>query len=129
LPQPVDVPGLQLLVPLAIPPVEPPASPHGAVRPTSKSYLPAEFEHDSGFFCQKRIGAWTEEDACNLLGTPLRRCPALDSNENVNGYILAYSDPAGSLDVVVDATGNVISLGLYSASFLQEIPRDPAPFN
>jgi len=131
--------------------------------------LPAEFERDSGFFCQKLIGAWTERDAYNLFGEPLRQRPAFDDDHTANGLIYAYSDPTGRyreieldfakdtgllrtvfvypwklswqdcrrtwgakvqsseanngrkfysyidrrLDVLVDPTGNVISLGLY----------------
>ncbi len=121
------------------------------------------------FFCQKLISAWTEQDAFNLLGSPLRRRPAFDADQSANGQILAYADPTGRyrlieldfaqntgllrtvfaypwkmrwqecrrlwgaqvqsteanrgrtfysyidrrLDVLVDAAGNVISLGLY----------------
>ncbi len=139
------------------------------LRPAPKSFLPAEFERDSGFFCQKLIGAWTERDAYNLLGAPIRRRPAFDADQTANGQILAYSDPTSRyrlieldfaqntgllrtvfvypwkmrwqecrhlwgaqvqsteankgrtfysyvnrrLDVLVDAAGNVISLGLY----------------
>ena len=151
------------------PSVPPSQSPHSMLRTSPKSFLPAEFERDSGFFCQKLISAWTERDAYNLLGAPLRRRPAFDADQSANGQILAYADPTGRyrlieldfaqntgllrtvfaypwkmrwqecrrlwgaqvqsteankgrtfysyvdrrLDVLVDAAGNVISLGLY----------------
>lgn len=131
--------------------------------------FPAEFERDSGLFCQKLIGAWADSDAYNLFGDPLRTRDAYDDDHNTDGRILAYSDPTGRyreieldfakdtgllrtvfvypwklswaecrrnwggkvqssgankgrtfysyvdrrLDVLVDASGNVISLGLY----------------
>ena len=183
----VMLPGRAVTLPPEVePPPPPPAPPAAAVpvptppgvaAPTTatpspaipKSLLPADFERDSGFFCQKLIGAWTEQDAYNLLGDPIRRRPAFDSGQGVNGHISAYSDPTGRyrlleldfaqdtgllrtvfvypkklswqdcrrlwgakvqsteankgrtfysyanrrLDVLVDATGNVISLGLY----------------
>ncbi len=155
--------------PLSAPSAPPPEASPSVLRPAPKSILPAEFEHDSAFFCQKLIGAWTERDAYNLLGSPTRRRPAFDADQTTNGQILAYSDPTSRyrlieldfaqntgllrtvfvyprkmrwqecrhlwgaqvqstgankgrifysyvdrrLDVLVDAAGNVISLGLY----------------
>ncbi|HUB34397.1 MAG TPA: hypothetical protein VMA31_15270 [Bryobacteraceae bacterium] len=168
-PRPVSVPALSLPAPSAIPSNQPPANPRATGLNPLKAYFPPEFEHDSAFFCQKLIGAWTEDDAYNLLGAPLRRRSAFDSDRSVNGQILAYADPTGHyrqieldfaqntgllrtvfvypfrmswqecrrlwganvqsteankgrtfysyvnrrLDVLVDAGGNVISLGLY----------------
>ena len=139
------------------------------LRRAPRPVLPAEFEQDSGFFVQKLIGAWTNRDAYNLFGDPLRSRDALDDDRRPDGRIFAYSDPTGryreveldfardtgllrtvflypwkmswaecrrnwgakvqstgankgrifysyvdrKLDVLVDATGNVISLGLY----------------
>ena len=139
------------------------------LRRAPKPILPAEFERDSGFFCQKLIGAWTERDAYNLFGDPQRSRDAYDDDGKVDGRIYLYSDPTGRyreleldfakdsnllrtvfvypwklswaecrrnwgakvqsseankgrifysyvdrrLDVLVDAAGNVISLGLY----------------
>jgi hypothetical protein len=139
------------------------------LRRAPKPVLPAEFERDSGFFVQKLIGAWTDRDAYNLFGDPLRGRDSLDDDRKADGRIFAYSDPTGRyreieldfaretgllrtvflypwkmswaecrrnwgakvqsteankgrifysyvdrrLDVLVDATGNVISLGLY----------------
>jgi hypothetical protein len=139
------------------------------LRRAPRPILPAEFERDSGFFCQKLIGAWTNQDAYNLFGNPLRVRDALDDDRNPDGRIFAYADPTGRyreieldfardtgflrtvflypwkltwtecrrswgvkvqsteankgrvfysyvdrhLDVLVDASGNVISLGLY----------------
>ena len=154
-------------------PAPDPSSAPGEHRPVlrraPRPILPAEFERDSGFFCQKLIGAWTDRDAYNLFGAPLRQRPAFDDDRTANGVIYAYSDPTGRyreieldfekdtgilrsvflypwklswrecrdrwgarvesteanngrrfhsyvnrrLDVLVDAGGNVISLGLY----------------
>jgi hypothetical protein len=170
-PVPTPAPPAASPAPLALsaPSVPPAQSLHSILRPSPKSFLPAEFERDSGFFCQKLISAWTERDAYNLLGAPLRRRPAFDADQSPNGQILAYADPTGRyrlieldfaqntgllrtvfaypwkmrwqecrrlwgaqvqsteankgrtfysyvdrrLDVLVDAAGNVISLGLY----------------
>jgi hypothetical protein len=154
---------------LSVPSAPPPEAPRSLLRPATKSFLPADFERDSAFFCQKLIGAWTEQDAYNLLGAPIRRRPAFDADQTTNGQIVAYSDPTSRyrlieldfaqntgllrtvfvypwkmrwqecrhlwgaqvqstdankgrtfysyvdrrLDVLVDAAGNVISLGLY----------------
>jgi hypothetical protein len=149
------------------PSVEPEHRP--VLRRAPKPILPAEFERDSGFFVQKLIGAWTDRDAYNLFGNPLRARDSVDDDSNPDGRIYAYSDPTGRyreieldfardtgllrtvflypwkmswaecrhnwgakvqstdankgrifysyadrrLDVLVDASGNVISLGLY----------------
>lgn len=152
-----------------VPSVNPEAEHRPLLRRAPKPILPAEFERDSGFFCQKLIGAWTAGDAYNLFGDPRRVRDSFDDNHNADGRILAYSDPTGRyreieldfardtgllrtvfvypwkltwtechhtwngkvqsaeankgrmfysyvdrrLDVLVDASGNVISLGLY----------------
>ena len=130
---------------------------------------PAEFEQDSGIFCQKLIGQWTPEDAAALLGAPSATRAAYSDKRTVNGQIMAFDDPTNRyrqleldfdgdtgtlrtvfvypwkmtwqecrkiwsgnvsaadanqgrrfysylnrrLDVLVDATGKVISIGLY----------------
>jgi hypothetical protein len=165
-------------VPTAVPPK--PAVPSAAVsipdpdhrpvlRRAPRPVLPAEFERDSAAFTQKLIGAWTEPDAYNLFGEPLRQRPSYGDDGVENGRIVAYPDPTGRyreleldfakdtgalrtvfvypwkltwdqcrrqwggnvqattankgrkfysyvdrrLDVLVDPSGNVISLGLY----------------
>jgi hypothetical protein len=101
-------------VPLAAkvsPPERPPAAAPTADRPTDatggepdhrpvlrrapRPVLPAEFEKDSAAFCQKLIGAWTEPDAYNLFGEPLRSRPAVGDDGVANGRVIAYSDPTG----------------------------------
>jgi hypothetical protein len=133
------------------------------------SALPAEMETDSALYLQRRLGQWGEDEAVRLLGQPLRRRDALDSEKKPDGSIVAFSDPSERyrefeldfdresgrlravfvypwnmrwddcrrlwganvttadaangrrfhsyenrrLDVLVDRTGNVISLGLY----------------
>jgi hypothetical protein len=135
----------------------------------AKPALPAEAAQEMAFFCQKRIGQWTESDARKLLGTPVRSRLAFDEAKKTNGKILAFRDPTARyreleldfdsrtgtlrtvfvyphkmtfqdvrrrwqgevssaeapqgrtfysyanrrIDVLVDATGKVISLGLY----------------
>jgi hypothetical protein len=139
------------------------------LRRAPRPVLPAEFERDSAAFTQKLINAWTEPDAYNLFGEPLRQRPSYGDDGAENGRIVAYSDPTGRyreleldfakdtgalrtvfvypwrltwdqcrrqwggnvqattankgrkfysyvdrrLDVLVDPSGNVISLGLY----------------
>lgn len=54
---------------------------------------PAEFEKDSGSFCQLQIGRWKQADALALLGAPTADRPAYDDDHAVNGRILAFADP------------------------------------
>ncbi len=42
------------------------------LRRAPKPVLPAEFERESAVFTQKMIGSWTQPDAYNLYGDPLR---------------------------------------------------------
>ena len=76
----------------------PPAGPGGNRRtaplPLPKRFLPADFSADSGLFCQKRIGEWTQPDAYNLLGEPTRERPSLSEGAE-NGRIYAFNDPTG----------------------------------
>jgi hypothetical protein len=62
---------------------------HRAPRPV----YPADFELDSGLFCQKQIGQWKEAAALALLGAPSGDRPAFDDNQSINGRIYAFSDP------------------------------------
>jgi hypothetical protein len=134
-----------------------------------KPALPPEAAQEVAFFCQKRIGQWTESDARKLLGNPVRIRAAFDESKKANGKIYAFRDPTSRyreleldfesrtgtlrtvfvyphkmtfqdvrrrwhgdvnsaqapqgrtfysyanrrIDVLVDATGKVISLGLY----------------
>ena len=138
------------------------------LRRAPKPVFPSEFERNSALFCQKLIGLWTQPDAYNLFGEPLRERIVLDDGKE-SGRIYAFSDPTGQyrefeldfaketgllrsvfvypwkmtwtdcrkmwganvqstqankgrifhsyvnrrLDVLVDPSGNVISLGLY----------------
>jgi hypothetical protein len=65
------------------------------VRRTPRAVLPPEFQRDAAAFSQKLIGAWTEPDAYNLFGEPLRQRPAFGDDGVENGRIVAYSDPTG----------------------------------
>jgi hypothetical protein len=50
---------------------------------------------DPAMYSQKRIAEWTQPDAYNLFGEPLRERPAFDEERNENGRIFAYADPTG----------------------------------
>lgn len=87
------------------------------LRRAPKPIFPAEFERDSAAFCQKLIAAWTQPDAYNLLGEPLRERVAVDDDEVDNGRIYAFSDPTGryreiELDFAKD-TGLLRSVFVY----------------
>jgi hypothetical protein len=63
------------------------------------------------------IAAWTQPDAYNLLGEPLRERVALDDSDAENGRIYAFSDPTGryreiELDFARD-TGLLRSVFVY----------------
>ena len=97
------------------PPLEPEHRP--LLRRAPRPILPAEFERDSGFFCQKLIGAWTDRDAYNLFGDPIRGRDSFDDDRNADGRIFAYSDPTGryreiELDFAKD-TGLLRTVFLY----------------
>jgi hypothetical protein len=64
--------------------------------PPSRAF-PAEFQRESGLYCQKRIGQWKESDALALLGDPSRRRAASDDDgsDGGDGHILAFDDPTG----------------------------------
>ncbi|MBZ5581867.1 MAG: hypothetical protein LAQ30_06615 [Acidobacteriia bacterium] len=61
----------------------------------SGHFRPADLDRDSGAFCQKRIGRWTEKDATEALGPPERERAALGDGGAETGRILAFSDPSG----------------------------------
>jgi hypothetical protein len=65
------------------------------LRRAPKPILPVEFERDSALFTQKVIGLWSEPDAYNLFGEPLRERIVLDEGDTENGRIYAFSDPTG----------------------------------
>jgi hypothetical protein len=80
------------------PPVQTPEPPdpddhRPLMRRAPKPVLPAEFERDAGAFTQKMIGVWSEPDAYNLFGEPLRERVVVDDSEIENGRIYAFSDP------------------------------------
>jgi hypothetical protein len=87
------------LPPPSLPPTIPDQEPEDDHRPllrrAPKPVLPVEFERDSALFCQKLIGLWSEPDAYNLFGDPLRDRVVLDPDGMESGRILAYSDPTG----------------------------------
>ena len=56
--------------------------------------LPADLQSESGVFCQKRIGVWTEAKFRELFGSPYRQRPALDEAKTEIGHIYAFSDPS-----------------------------------
>jgi hypothetical protein len=77
----------------------------------AKPVLPAEAAQEMAFFCQKRIGQWTEADARKLLGTPLRSRAAFDERKKANGKIYAFRDPTAryrELELDFDAKGGTL---------------------
>jgi hypothetical protein len=66
--------------------------PVSAAEPARPS-LPPEAAQDMAFYCQKRIGEWTESDARKLLGAPIRSRAAFDERKKANGRIYAFRDP------------------------------------
>jgi hypothetical protein len=101
----VTLPGMPAPRPAAIaaPPAEAPIVPapkdendhRPLLRRAPRPVLPAEFERDSAQFTQKLIGLWSEPDAYNLFGEPLRERVALDDGDAESGRILAFADPTG----------------------------------
>ena len=65
------------------------------LRRAPKPVFPAEFERDSAVFCQKLIGLWTQPDAYNLFGEPLRERVVMNDEDKESGRIYAFSDPTG----------------------------------
>ncbi len=99
-------------------PSEPGDKDHPPVlRRAPKPVLPAEFERDSAVFSQKLIGIWSQPDAYNLFGDPLRERAVLADDGVENGRIYAFSDPTGryreiELDFAKD-TGLLRSVFVY----------------
>jgi len=91
----ITLPGAS--TPKPIPTPDPPADDdhRPLLRRAPKPVLPSEFEHDPGAFTQKMIGVWSEPDAYNLFGEPLRERAVLDESDVENGRIYAFSDPTG----------------------------------
>jgi len=70
--------------------------PPRSAKPSTKVFLPPDFEPDSASYCQKRIGEWTEADVYNLFGDPIRqRSAPNDGKKEDSGRILAFADPTG----------------------------------
>jgi hypothetical protein len=99
------------------PPAQPEEDPRPILHRPPKPILPSDFQRDSAFFVQKRIGEWTQPDAYNLLGAPVRTRPATDDGKTENGKIYAYSDPTAryrelELDFAAD-TGLLRTVFVY----------------
>lgn len=116
-PPPAPVPAPAAPVPVAenIPKPAPVPDPDEEARPilhrAPRPIYPAEFEKDSAFFAQKRIGEWNQPDAYNLFGEALRERPAIDDDMTVNGRIYAFSDPTGryrELELDFDSEGGML---------------------
>jgi hypothetical protein len=113
-------PSAPIIVPPSNPPAEAPAvepDHRPVLRRAPRAVLPAEFQRDSAAFSQKLIGAWSEPDAYNLFGEPLRQRPAFGDDGVENGRIMAYSDPTGryreiELDFARD-TGTLRTVFVY----------------
>jgi len=77
----------------------------------AKPFLPPDLQKEVAVFCQRLIGQWTEEDAEQLLGKPLRNRPAFDEKKSVNGRIFAFFDPTGhyrELELDFDQTNGTL---------------------
>ncbi|HXK01467.1 MAG TPA: hypothetical protein VMS37_03635 [Verrucomicrobiae bacterium] len=109
--RPEAPPAAKAAVPASEPlsaPVPKPAAPPELSR---KAFLPPELQRDAALFCQKLIGEWTEEDAEQLLGKPLRSRPAFDEKKAVNGKIFAFADPTShyrELELDFDQTAGTL---------------------
>ncbi|HTS61818.1 MAG TPA: hypothetical protein VMH28_07320 [Candidatus Acidoferrales bacterium] len=73
-------------------PAPPPAA-KPAPEMNRRAFLPPDLQKDVALFCQRLIGQWSEEDAEQLLGKPLRSRSAFDEKKAVNGKIYAFADP------------------------------------
>jgi hypothetical protein len=63
---------------------------------TKSSKIPDEMKQGSLAFLEKRMGAWTIEDAKRLLGEPTRSRDAL-AGKVIDGTIFAFPDPTGAM--------------------------------
>lgn len=60
---------------------------------TAKGAMAPEIAREVAFYCQKQIGRWTEANARELLGAPLRSRAAYDEHKRPDGKIYAFRDP------------------------------------
>jgi hypothetical protein len=107
-PSPVALPAAP--VPASLPVIAgTPALPVPAIATEpAKPALPPDAAQEMAFYCQKRIGEWTESEARKLLGAPLRSRPAFDERKQTNGRIFAFRDPSAryrELELDFDARG------------------------
>jgi hypothetical protein len=81
--------------PVDQPPAPEPSAPKTAIELNKRSLLPPDLQREVAIFCQKLIGQWTEEDAEQIFGKPLRTRSSFSENKAVNGKIYAFVDPTG----------------------------------
>jgi hypothetical protein len=92
----VSLPGMSAPLAMSAPAAPPDPDDHRPLlRRAPKPVFPAEFARDAAAFAQKFVGLWSDGDACNLFGEPLRERVVIDDGESQNGRIFAYSDPTG----------------------------------
>jgi hypothetical protein len=72
-----------------------PSAPKPATELSKRSLLPPDLQREIAIFCQKLIGQWTEEDAEQIFGKPLRTRSSFSDKKAVNGKIYAFTDPTG----------------------------------
>jgi hypothetical protein len=99
------------------PPAVPDEDPPPVLRRAPKPYYPPDFERDSALYCQRLIAQWSQPDAYNLFGDPVRERPAMEDDQAENGRIYAFSDPTGryreiELDFAAD-TGLLRTVFVY----------------
>src|SRR5262249_19751156 len=56
--------------------------------------LPEDLQKDPAIYLQRRLGAWTEDDAKKTLGEPIRQRLSFDAGKNLDGQILTFDDPS-----------------------------------
>ena len=74
---------------------EPAPRPQKAAIAAPKTAYPEDLDRDSGAYCQKQIGRWTEQEAREVLGQPRGQRPAYNLENDEDGRIFAFSDPSG----------------------------------
>jgi hypothetical protein len=79
----------------APPPAGPPSpQPTAVVAPTpAPASIPPEMRNQISVYLERQIRAWTDVEARQAIGEPLRHRFAYDLNRNVTGDIYAYADP------------------------------------